>query len=168
MSGFMKDSRRTRRSWRAPLLVSLVLLCPGSLGAQGKSHGYVSLGAGATDLSGGLDWLIAGGPIGIGAELGVGWVFLSAVTGSYHPLAHRPSKHDVFARVGYTRLGSSEFSSHGVTVGGGATFWPAIHVGLRFDAFGFVPVATENTIPAEARSVSRYWGMRAGMGFRFH
>jgi hypothetical protein len=144
----------------------LILLFPSSLSAQGKSHGYVSLGAGATHLNGGLDWVIAGGPIGIGAEVGEGWVLFAALTGSYHFLARRPSKHDVFARVGYAGLGSSEFSSHGVTVGGGATFWPATHLGLRLDAFRFLPVATENSIPAGERSASRYWGLRAGVAFR--
>jgi hypothetical protein len=157
----------SRSEWRASVLVLLILIFPSSVRAQGISHGYVSLGAGATDLKGGLEWVIAGGPIGIGAEVGVGWVFLAAVTGSYHFLAHRPSNHDLFATVGYAGLGNSEFSSHGVTVGGGATFWPAAHLGLRLDAFRFLPVATDNSIPAEERSPSRYWGVRAGVAFRF-
>lgn len=145
----------------------LILLFPSSLSAQGKSHGHVSLGAGATDLNVGLDWIIAGGPIGIGAEVGAGWVLFATVTGSYHFLAHRPSKHDVFATVGYAGLGNSEFSAQGVTIGGGATFWPATHLGLRFDVFRFLPVATKNSISAEARSPSRDWGVRAGVAFRF-
>ena len=157
----------SRSRWRPSVLVLLILLFPSSLGAQGKSHGFVSLGAGATDLNGGLDWVIAGGPIGIGGEVGAGWVFLAALTGSYHFLAGRPSKHDVFATIGYAGLGSSEFSSQGVTVGGGATYWPATHLGLRFDAFRFLPVATDNSSPAEERSGSRYWGVRAGVAFRF-
>ena len=114
-----------RGGWRTSVPLLLILLFLSSLSAQGKSHGYVTLGAGATDLNGGLDWVIAGGPIGIGAEVGVGWVIFTALTGSYHFLARRPSNHDVFARVGYAGLGSSEFSSQGVTVGGGATYWPA-------------------------------------------
>ena len=156
-----------RGGWRALVLVLLILLFPGPLGAQGKSHGYVSLGAGATDLNGGLDWVIVGGPIGIGGEVGTGWAFLAAITGSYHFLARRPRNHDLFATVGYARLGSSEFSSQGVTIGGGATYWPAAHLGLRFDAFRFLPVATDDAIPAEERSPSRYWGVRAGVAFRF-
>ena len=151
---------------RASVLM-LILLVPGSASAQGKSSGFVSVGAGATDLNGGLDCVIAGGPIGIGAEVGVGWVFFGAVTGSYHFMARGPSKHDVFARVGYAGMASSEFSSQGVTVGGGATFWPATHLGLRFDAFRFLPVATQNSIPADERSASRYWAVRAGVAFRF-
>lgn len=153
--------------WRALALVWLILLFPGSLSAQGKSHGYVSLGAGATDVNGGLDWVLPNGPIGIGGEVGTGWVFLAAVTGSYHFLARRPGNHDVFATVGYARLGSSEFSSQGMTVGGGATYWPAARLGLRLDAFRFLPVATHDTIPARERSPSRYWGVRAGLAFRF-
>ena len=158
----------SRGEWRASVLLALVLLLPSSLGAQGRSHGYVSLGAGATDLNGGLDWVIAGGPIGIGADVGAGWVFLAAITGSYHFPVRRSSKHDVFATVGYAGLGNSEFSSQGVTFGGGAAYWPAAHLGLRFDAFRFVPVSTDDNIPAEARSPSRYWGVRAGVAFRFH
>jgi hypothetical protein len=156
-----------RSGWRVSVPISLILLFPFSLSAQGKSHGYVSLGAGATDLNGGLDWVIAGGRISIGAEVGAGWVFYAAVRGSYHFLAHRPSKHDLFATVGFAGLGSSEFSSQGVTIGGGATFWPATQLGLRFDAFRFMPVTTQNSIPAGERSASRYWGVRAGVAFRF-
>jgi len=52
-------------------------------------------------------------------------------------------------------------------VGGGATYWPAARLGLRFDAFRFLPVATDTNIPAEERSPSRYWGVRAGVAFRF-
>jgi hypothetical protein len=152
---------------RALVRVLLIVLLPGSLSAQGKSHGYVSLGAGATDLNGGLDWVIVGGPIGIGGEVGVGWVALAAISASYHILERQPSRLDVFATVGYARLGSSEFSSQGVTAGGGATYWPTARVGLRFDAFRFLPVSTDNSIPAHERSATRYWGIRAGVAFRF-
>jgi hypothetical protein len=152
---------------RALVRVLLIVLLPGSLSAQGKSHGYVSLGAGATDLNVGLDWVIVGGPIGIGGEVGVGWVALAAISASYHILERQPSKLDVFATVGYARLGSSEFSSQGVTAGGGATYWPIARVGLRFDAFRFLPVSTDNSIPAHERSATRYWGIRAGVAFRF-
>ena len=157
----------SRSGWRALALALLILLLPSSLSAQGKSHGYVSLGAGATDLNGGMDWIIGGGPIGVGGEFGVGWVFLGAITGSYHFPASRPRKYDLFTTAGYAELGSDEFSSQGVNVGGGATYWPAARLGLRFDAFRFLPVATHNVIPAEERSPSRYWGVRAGVAFRF-
>jgi hypothetical protein len=152
--------------WRASVLGLLILLLPPSLNAQGNSHGYVSLGVGATDLDGGLDWVMADGPFGVGAEVGVGWVFLGAITGSYHLLARRPTNHDFFARVGYAGLDNSEFSSQGVIVGGGWAYWPAAHLGLRLDAFKFWPAATDNDIPAEERSPSRYWGLRVGLAVR--
>lgn len=53
------------------LLVLPMMLLPCSSNAQGRSHGYVSLGAGATDIDWGVDWLIPTTPIGIGAEMGV-------------------------------------------------------------------------------------------------
>jgi hypothetical protein len=149
------------------VLLLFVLLLPSSVDAEGRSHGYASLGAGATDLNGGVDWVIGGGPLAVGGEVGVGWVLLAAITGSYHFLARRPGKLDAFATVGYAGLGSSEFSSQGATVGGGATYWPVARLGLRFDAFRFLPVATDNNIPAEERSPQRYWGVRAGVAFRF-
>jgi len=149
------------------LLMLLVLFFPGSASAQGITHGFVSVGAGATDLDAGLDWVAAGGPIGIGGEVGAGWVFLAAITGSYHFLAARPGRHDVFATVGYAGLESSELSAQGVTAGGGATYWLATRVGVRFDAFRFLPVSTEHNIPVEDRSATRYWGVRAGVAFRF-
>lgn len=156
-----------RSRWCAPVLALLILILPSSLSAQGKSHGYVSLGAGATGLVGGVDWVIGPGPIGVGGEFGVGWVFLGAITGSYHLPSSRSSKHDLFATVGYAELGSDEFSSHGVTIGGGATYWPAVHLGLRLDGFKYLPVSTQNNVPAEQRSPSRYWGLRVGVAFRF-
>lgn len=147
------------------LLLGLVF--PSALTAQVKSHGYVSAGAGATDLNGGIDWVIGDTPLSIGADVGVGWVFLAALNASYHLLARRASTRDVFATAGYARLGSSEFSSQGVTLGGGGTYWPASRVGLRVDAFRFLPASTSNNIRVEERSRSRYWGVRAGVAFRF-
>ena len=160
-------ARRKESGRRASVLLLLILLITGSLSAQEKSHAYVSLGAGATHLNGGAEWVIGGGPIGIGGEVGAGRVFLAALTASYHFLARRPSKYDVFATGGYAGLESSEFSSQGVTAGGGATYWPTTHVGLRFDAFRFLPVSTENSIRADERSATRYWGVRAGVAVRF-
>jgi hypothetical protein len=161
------DESHVAYAWGASALVLLVLLFPSTLVAQATSHGYVSAGAGATDLNGGLDWVIGTGPIGIGGEVGTGWVFLAAINASYHFLARQPRKHDLFATAGYAGLGSSEFSSQGMTLGGGATYWPAARFGLRFDGYRFLPVATDNSIPADERSPSRYWGVRAGVAFRF-
>jgi hypothetical protein len=149
------------------VLAAYLLVAPGTLTAQTKSHGHVSVGAGATDLSAGLDWIVKDGPVGIAAEVGVGWAFLAALNASYHFTGRQPSKHDVFATAGYARMGSSEFSSNGLTIGGGTVYWPAARVGLRFDAFKFLPVSTNHNIPAEERSPTRYWGVRAGVAFRF-
>ena len=156
---------RSRRC--APVVALLILFLPSSLRAQGKSAGSVSLGAGATGLVGGVDWVIGPGPIGIGGELGIGWVFLGAITGSYHLPSRRSSRYDLFATLGYAELGSDEFSSHGATIGGGATYWPAVHLGVRLDGFKYLPVSTQNNVPAEQRSPSRYWGLRVGVAFRF-
>jgi hypothetical protein len=155
-----------RSRWRASVLTLVVVHGSISLGAQAGSQGYVSLGAGATDINGGVDWIIADGPVGIGGEVGAGWAFLAAVTGSFHLLAGQSGRHQPFATLGYAGLGSSEFSSHGVTVGGGTVYWRWTRVGLRFDAFRFLPVVTDNNISAEERSPSRYWGVRAGVAFR--
>jgi hypothetical protein len=146
-------------------ILFLSLLLPSGLNAQSKSHGYVAVGAGATDLNGGVEWIPADTRLGIGGEIGVGWVYLGGVTVSYHPLA-RTARHDVFANVGYMGMSSSEVSVHGMSVGGGAVYWAASRVGVRIDAFKFLPVSTHNAIRAEERSQSRYWGVRAGVAFR--
>jgi hypothetical protein len=151
---------------RAFVTLLLAVLLQNSLSAQARRHAYVSAGAGATDLSGGIDWAVSDKPLSLGAEMGGGWAFLAALNASYHPLNHRTSRQDVFATIGYAALGSSEFSSHGVNVGGGATYWPGARVGVRFDAFRFLPVSTTHDIPAASRSRSRYWGVRAGVAFR--
>lgn len=152
---------------RCALIVLLGLSLPTSVRAQAKSHAYVEVGAGATDLNGGGEWLVADGPIGVGAEVGAGWVFLGSVNVSYHLLARQAATHDLFATVGYMGMSSSEFSSHGVSVGGGGIYWLASRVGVRLDAFKFLPSKTTNNIRAEERSRSRYWGVRAGVAFSF-
>jgi hypothetical protein len=157
----------THGGQRALITLLLGILLQSSLSAQAKSYGYVSAGAGATDLNGGIEWVPANGPVGLGAELGVGWVFLGAVNASYHFLARQTARHDVFATAGYMGMSSSEFSSHGLSVGGGAVYWLASRVGLRFNAFKYLPASTTNNIRAEERSSSRYWGVRAGVAFGF-
>jgi len=147
-------------------LVLFVVLCvPASLRAQGRSHGFVTVGTGATQLNVGLDVVPKRGPIGVGAEVGLGWAFLGQFTGSWHPFRH--SRHDLFATVGYAVLGSGEFSSKGATVGGGAVLWPSRHGGLRFEAFKYLPMQTDYSISEDRRSPSTYWGVSAGVAFRF-
>lgn len=150
------------------LALFIVFTLAGSANAQVRSHGYVSLGAGATDLNGGVDFLIARGPVGIGAEAGAGNLSLASLNGSYHPLAGLPqTRLDPFAVVGLTRLASSERSLTGLSVGGGVVFWPLLHLGLRLDGFKFFPVSTKYEIPVEQLSRAHYWGVRIGAAFRF-
>ena len=151
-------------TWCVPVLALVILLFPRSLPAQGTSHGYVSLGTGATDVSGGVDWLLEGGPVGIGAEAGIGWAFMAAIIASYHLFDRQQRKYDVFTTGGYAMIGSSEFSSNGAALSGGLTYWPARRMGVRFNAFRFVPVTTDNH--TVNRSPSRYWGARLGLAFR--
>ena len=81
---------RTSRICRRVLLLMLLVSIPHPANAQGRSHGYVSLGFGATQLDGGVDWLIMSGPIGIGAEFGVGNLIVLSFSGSYIPLLTGP------------------------------------------------------------------------------
>jgi len=154
---------RTLHSCPCVLFLMFLALIPHSAKAQGRSHGYVSLGVGATQLDGGVDWLIMNGPIGIGAEFGVGNLLMLSFNGSYHPLAHRPTrKLDPFATVGFTTLDDLNYGARGVIVGGGVTYWPRIRVGLRLDGFSFLPrrddIRFENW---------NYWGLRAGVAIHF-
>jgi len=153
---------------RYALVILLVLALPVSLLAQARSHAYAEVGAGATDVNGGGEWLVADSPVGVGGQVGLGWALLGALNVSYHLFARPAANYDVFATVGYMGLSSSEFSSHGVSLGGGGIYWVASRVGLRVDAFGFMPAKTTNNIRVEERSPSRYWGVRAGVavGFR--
>jgi hypothetical protein len=154
---------RTLLVCRCSLLFTLLAVTPHSANAQGRSHVYTSLGAGATQLDGGVDWLIMNGPIGIGAEFGLGNLIVLSLTGSYHPLAHRAaSKLDPFATVGFTTLGDLNYDARGVSVGGGVTYWPRKRVGLRLDGFSFLP--RRDDIRFEKWN---YWGLRAGIAFHF-
>ena len=150
--------------WRLAVLAFVVFACPCPLLAEETSHGHVSLGAGATDVNGGVDWLLKNGPVAIGADVGIGWVLMGAITASYHLFHRQQRRYDVFTTGGYAMMGSSEFTSNGATLGGGMTYWPARRVGLRLDSFRFVPVTTDNN--TLDRSPSRYWGARVGVAFR--
>jgi hypothetical protein len=109
----------TLRICRCVLLPMLIVALPHSADAQGRSHAYVSLGVGATQLDGGVDWLILNRAIGIGAEFGAGNLVVLSFNGSYHPLAHGPSrKLDPFVTVGFTTLGDLNYDARGVSVGG--------------------------------------------------
>ena len=153
---------------RILLLLIVLVVLPRAADGQPRSHVYVSAGAGATDLSGGADVLLAGGPVGIGGELGAGNLFLASVNGTYHPLAARaPARIDPFATIGLMALGSSERSLTGVNLGGGLVVWLKSRVGLRFDGFRFMSISTRYDVPVNQLSPARYWGVRAGVSFGF-
>ena len=153
----------TRPFCRCGLLLMLLVVTAHSVNAQGRSHAYVSLGVGATQLDGGVDWLILNGPIGIGAEFGVGNLILLSLAGSYHPLAHQPARKFVpFATVGVTMLGDLDHDALGVSVGAGITYWPRKRIGFRLDGFSFLP--RRDDIQFEDW---HYWGLRAGVAFHF-
>jgi hypothetical protein len=147
------------------LAVCVMLVMANRAAAQEASHAYVSLGAGATDLSGGIDWPVAD-RVSIGGQMGVGWVLLAAATGSYHVRLRPAQPYDLFATGGYAWLGSSEFSSHGAIAGGGATYWLTRRVGLRVDALKVFQIRADHQIPVEARSPPRNWVARAGVALR--
>ena len=146
---------------RGALLSLLLVMLPHASHAQGRSHAYVFLGAGSAGLGGGVDWLIAGGPIGIGTELGIGQLLVASFTGSYHFLDGRSARPlDLFATAGFTTLTDLNSEARGVNVGGGAIYWPRKRVGLRLDCFSFL--ATHDNIRPEHR---HYWGVRGGVAF---
>lgn len=152
----------TLRGCRCVVLLMPLMMIPRSASAQGRTSGYVSLGVGATQLDGGVDWLIMHGPIGIGGEVGVGNLLLLSLSGSYHPLVHRlPKTVDLFATVGFMMVTDLNYEARGVNVGAGMTYWPRRRVGLRLDGFSFLP--TRDEIDPENR---HYWGVRAGLAFR--
>jgi hypothetical protein len=153
---------RTLHICRCGLLPMLLAVTPHTVNAQGRSHVYVSLGVGATQLDGGVDWLIMNGPIGIGAEFGLGNLMVLSLGGSYHPLAHRSArKLDPFATVDFTMLNDLNYGALGVSLGSGITYWPRKRIGLRLDGFSFLPQRDE--IRFENWN---YWGLRAGVAFR--
>jgi hypothetical protein len=93
----------------------------------------------------------------------MGNLIVLSFNGSYHPLAHRrPRKVDPFATLGFTMLGDLNYDASGVSVGGGVTYWPRRRVGLRLDAFSFLPRSDDTRFEDW-----HYWGLRAGVAFHF-
>ena len=153
---------RPSRPCRFALLLVPLMAIPHPANAQARSHGYAALGAGATQLDGGVDWVLANGPIGVGGEMGVGDLLMVSVNGSFHPLARRLGSHlDPFAVVGIAAMTDLNYDATGITVGGGATYWPRRRLGLRLDGFAFV--AGRDDIRPDHR---RHWGLRAGVAIR--
>jgi hypothetical protein len=148
---------------RCLLAIGLSVTISGVAQAQGRSEAYVSVGLGATQLAGGLDWLIMNAPVGLGVEAGVGNMFLVSVFASYHPLARRPMNNlDPFATVSFTGMSDLNNDASGVSVGGGLTYWARRRVGIRLDGFSFFP--THDDISKSSVGTSpHFWGVRAGI-----
>jgi hypothetical protein len=142
----------------------LAIACPVS--AQGN-HAYFSLGAGATDLSGGADWLAFGTPVALGAELGAGNLLVASLAASYQPFARQlQRKVHPFLRVSLTSVTSSPYSAQCVGVGGGLAYWPRSRkLGLRVEATKLWPALDEDPSPPPETFVPRLWTVRAGVAF---
>lgn len=151
----------SHRLCRSLLSVLLLALLPHAANAQSRTHVYGFVGAGAAGLGGGVDWLIKGTPVGVGAEIGIGNLLGISYSASYH-LPNPSSKPiDLFVRGGFTDFTDLNDVSRAVHVGGGVVYWPRKHIGLRFDGFSFLPVRDE--INPEHR---HDWGVRGGAAFR--
>ena len=101
--------RVTARAAVAAAIFAGCLAVARSVSAQG-SQAYLSLGAGATDLSGGADWLVLGTPVAVGAELGAGNLLVASLGASYQPFARQlQRKVHPFLRVSLAAVASSPY-----------------------------------------------------------
>ena len=136
-------------------------------GSCNGARAYLSVGAGAAGLTGGVD--VRGGDslVGVGGEFGLGQLLVGSLTGSLHPMSNRTNRPiDPFVTVSLTGLASSPYSAQGMSVGGGVTAWFSRRLGLRVDGFRFWPVFGEEEVtPAEFSP--KLWGARVGLAFRF-
>lgn len=132
--------------------------------AQG-SYAYLSLGAGAAGLSGGVDLLVAGTPVAIGAELGVGTLLMASLAASYQPFAGQlRRKVHPFLRVSLAGVSSSPYSAGCVGLGGGVAYWPrSRRIGLRLEASKLLPAFKEELV--DETFVPPLWTIRAGVAF---
>ena len=150
-----------------------VLTCTGFVlfvqeaAAQG-SHAYASLGAGATNISGGVAWMLPNTPVALGGELGLGNLFWSSLTASYHPFARRiERKVHPFVRVSVTSVGSSPYNATGVSLGGGVAWWPWRRIGFRTEAINFWAAFDEDQVPSGEDFTPRLWAVRGGVALRW-
>jgi hypothetical protein len=141
-----------------------------SAAAQG-SHAYASLGAGATDLSWGVAWLVPNTPVAVGGEFGAGNLFWASLTASYQPFARRPAQSaHPFLLMSVTAVGSSPYNATGVSLGGGVVWWARRHVGVRAEALKFWPAFAEDVVPPTPGFPlfePRLWAVRGGVALRF-
>ena len=148
-------------------IVALVgcYMCGQRVAAQ-ASQAYLSVGAGATDLSGGVDWLPLTTHVAVGGEVGVGNLFWSSLTVSYHPFARRlDHKANPFVRVSVTGVGSSPYSATGMSLGAGFTYWLGPRFGVRTEAMKFWPTFSEDV--SDPTFTPRLWATRAGIALRW-
>jgi len=142
------------------------------VGAQ-TSQAYLSLGAGATDLSGGVDWLVVRTPIAVGGEYGVGNLLVGSLAISYQPFARQLQRRaHPFVRVTLTGVSSSPYSAGCIGLGGGLAYWPSSRrFGIRVEAAKLWPVIEEEQIsppvPPLEEFVPRLWTVRGGVAFRW-
>jgi len=134
--------------------------------AQG-SQAYVSLGAGATDLSGGVDWLVVDTPVAVGGELGVGSLLMASLAVSYQPFARQVGREvHPFLRASLTGVSSSPYSAGCIGIGGGLAYWPrSRRVGLRLEAGKLFPSFKVAPTPPGEVFAPRLWNLRAGVAF---
>ena len=132
-----------------------------------SNQAYLSLGAGATDLSGGADWLVFGTPVALGAELGAGNLFVASLAASYQPFARQlQRKVHPFVQVSLTAVSSSPYSAACVGLGGGLLYWPrSQRVGLRVEGAKLWPAFDVDQSPPGKTFVPRLWTLRAGVAF---
>ena len=151
-----------------PCVMILAMLAVGtSASAQSSRQVYATVGAGATSVSGGVDWQIRGGPIGAGGEAGVGNLLLTSLTASFHPSSRRSGRTvDPFATVSITAVNDLNNTATGFSVGGGLNAWLGSRLGVRVDAFKFLPTSDDITRLSVDTS-PHYWGVRAGLAIGF-
>jgi hypothetical protein len=117
------------------------------------------LGIGPDSPSAGVDWAIGGGPLGIQADAGIVAVSLGP---AYHFFYRDSARRlDPFAKVGYLAFTDLNYEDMGVSVGGGFIYWMHTHLGVRMNAFGFVPVKDR------IQTAHHHWGVQGGIAFSF-
>ena len=107
----MSCLRVRARAAAAAAIVAGCLAVARPVSAQ-SNQAYLSLGAGATYLSGGTEWLVIGTPVAVGAELGAGNLFVASLAASYQPFARQlQRKVHPFLRVSLTAVSSSPYTA---------------------------------------------------------
>jgi hypothetical protein len=108
---------------------------------------------------------VIGTPVAVGAELGVGNLFVASIAASYQPFARQlQRKVHFFLRASLTAVSSSPYSAGCLGLGGGLAYWPRLRrVGLRVEAAKLWPAFDEDPSPPGETFVPRLWTLRAGV-----